>query len=466
MTHDIRIKRLSRQVAEGKISRRDALYRAAILGASTTALGATGRSAMAQGASPDASPVASPGASPAAAVSCYVAQGPQVEQLVLWTRSSADTSPNEWNALVAATERYTELTGTPVELVTVPDADFRTKLSQAAPGGDGPDVFGPVAHDWIGEVALQQIAMPWEEGELHGLEDIPQSVIDAVMYEGQIYGYPVFSETLGLYYNKDIIAEPPKTWEELVQKATEATEGDQFGFAFEILAPYYQGAFFHAYDSYIFKENDGTLDYSDIGLNNEGGVEAAKALRDMYWNQEPPMPEAILDQANAGAYLDGLFESGLLGMRISGPWLAPALRDAGINFGVAPLPTGPNGEQLQPFSGIQVFEVNAYSENIEAAKDLVNFMGCEGVALMIEGFNKPPVRNSLKEMAIEINPDLEAWMEAAEQAVPMPNIPQMAEVWQPWTDAMVGIITNNVSDEEVQALLDAAVEQIKANIQQ
>jgi maltose-binding protein MalE len=67
---------------------------------------------------------------------------------------------------------------------------------------------------------------------------------------------------------------------------------------------------------------------------------------------------------------------------------------------------------------------------------------------------------------MEINPNLVQYMEAAEKAVPMPNIPQMGQVWTPWGDAMVGIITNNVSDEEVQSLLDTAVEQIKANIQQ
>ena len=111
---------------------------------------------MAQDASPEAS----------AAVESYEPQGPQVDELVMWTRSSVDTSPNEWKALEDATGRYTELIGTKVKLVTVPDDDFRSKLSQAAPGGDGPDVFGPVAHDWIGEVALQQIAMPWEDGEI------------------------------------------------------------------------------------------------------------------------------------------------------------------------------------------------------------------------------------------------------------------------------------------------------------
>lgn len=157
----------------------------------------------------------------------------------------------------------------------------------------------------------------------------------------------------------------------------------------------------------------------------------------------------------------------MLGMRINGPWREPALRDAGVPFEISPLPTLPNGNPLQPFSGVQVFEVNAYGEQQDAAMDLVNFLGSnEGVSLMIEGFNKPPVRNSLREVAIEVNPNLAAVMDQVEVAVPMPNIPQMAQVWQPWGDAMIGIVTNNVSDEDVQALLDTAVEQIQANIEQ
>lgn len=458
MSHDKELRAIFDQVAAGTMSRRDALRKATVLGAAAAA-GTVGRVAAQDG---------SPSASPAANVaSSYEPQGPQVESLVLWTRSSPDSSVNEWNALMAATQRYSELVGTPVEMITVPDADFRTRLSLAAPEGDGPDIFGPVAHDWIGEVALQGIAMPWAQEDIQGFEDIPDNVIDAVTYEGQVYGYPVFSESLVLFRNTDIIPEAPETWDELVTMATEATTDEQWGFAFEILAQYYQGAFFHGFGSYIFKDNEGTLDYTDIGLNNEGGVEAAKFLRDMFNNDNPPMPEDLLDQTNAGAFLDGLEEAGMLGMRISGPWREPALRDAGIPFEISPLPTLPNGNPLQPFSGIQVFEVNAYGEQLDASIDLVTFLGSnEGVSLMIEGFNKPPVRDSLREVAIEVNPNLAAVMDQVEVAVPMPNIPQMAQVWQPWGDAMIGIITNNVSDEDVQALLDTAVEQIQANIEQ
>ena len=48
----------------------------------------------------------------------------------------------------------------------------------------------------------------------------------------------------------------------------------------------------------------------------------------------------------------------------------------------------------------------------------------------------------------------------------MPNIPAMNEVWTPWGDAMIAIVTENAPDEEVQTLMDQAVEQISANIQQ
>jgi arabinogalactan oligomer / maltooligosaccharide transport system substrate-binding protein len=459
MSHEKELRAIVEQVAAGTLSRRDALRKAAVLGAGAAALGVAGKTA-AQDASPEASPAG-------AAASSYEPQGPQVEKLTLWTRASPDASVNEWNALVAATERYTELAGTPVELVTVPDADFRTRLSLAAPEGDGPDVMGPIAHDWTGQLALQGIAMPWAAEDIHGFDDIPESVRSAVTYEGEIYGFPVFSESLALFYDKAIIPEAPTTWDELVQMATDATDGDQWGFAFEILAPYFQGAFFHAFGSYVFKNNDGTLDFEDIGLNNEGGVEAAKFLRDMFNTQTPPMPEDILDQTNAGAFLDGLQEQGLLGMRITGPWREAPLRDAGIDFGVAPLPTAPNGEPLQPFSGVQVFEVNAFGEQLDASMDLVNFLGStEGVSLMMPTFNKAPVRESMRQAALELNPNFAVFMEQVEKAVPMPNIPQMDQVWLPWTDAMVGIVQQNVSDEDVQALLDAAVEQIKTNIAQ
>lgn len=442
---------LAAKVVDGTMSRREALKRAGMLGVAAAAAGSVGQ-VVAQDATPAAEPTV------------YEPQGPKVEKLLFWTRSSPDSSINEWNALKAATDRYTELVGTPIEMVTVVDADFRNNLSLAAPTGNGPDVFGPVAHDWIGELALQEITLA--TNDLVGLEDIPQSSVDAVTYEGNVYGYPLFSESLLLYRDKDIIPEAPTTWDELVQMATDATKDDVWGFAFPLLEQYYAGAFFHAAGGYIFKNNDGTLDYNDIGLNNEGSVEAAKWLRDMFNNKVPPMPEDLIDRNNAGGFIDGIQEAGQLGMTIAGPWREPAVRDAGINYEFSKLPTAPNGVDLQPFSGIQVMCANAFGTQQEASLDLLNFLGSvEGVGLMFEGFNKAPVHSSMQAQAVEVSPTLGMVMEQVAVAVPMPNIPQMSQVWTPWGGALDGIVIENVSDEEVQSLLDAAVEQIKTAIE-
>lgn len=454
------------QVLSGKLSRREALRRAAGLGvaaAFASALFAAGGGvAGAQGAG------------------AYTPKGPKVDKLVFWTRSSKDTSKNEWDALQKAADNYTKAIGTKIDLVTVPDADFRSKLSIAAPSGNGPDVFGPLAHDWIGEIAYQKIAKVWPS--LPNQDDFSQQALQLVSLpvsetggtpapgaaaKVDIYALPLFTEALALVYNKDMVSEAPKTWDEVLSQAKDLTKGGNYGFAFQILTQYYEGPFFFAEGSYIFKQSNGIFDTADVGLNNAGGVAAARALRDMYYKKAPEMPEGVLDQANAGQILPGMMQAGQLAMTIDGPWSVPPLKDAGVNVGVAPLPTWTNGKPLTPFLGIQAMLVNAYGKQVEAATDFVSFMGStDQVVPMSVGFHKAPARASATDAAVKASPDFEAWIAQTKNANPMPNIPAMQKVWTPWGDAMVGILQKQASDAQVKQLLDTAVTQIKKNIQQ
>ena len=460
------------EVLQGKVNRRTALRRAAGLGLSagafTTMLAARATAVGAQEATPSpfASPGANPAASPAAAVP-YEPQGPAVERLVFWTRASQDTGPAEWNALVAVTQAYTQAIGSQVELVTVPDPDFRSRLSLAAPSGEGPDVLGPIAHDWIGELAIQRIALPLAQDQIANVSDFTEATLRLVSVDGQIYAIPLFTEALALVHNTDLVPQAPATWEELVSTATQITNGEVYGFGFPLLEQYYEGPFFFGFGSYIFPYENGEFNTEDIGLNNEGAVQAATFLRDMFHQQQPPMPEAVIDRANMGPVIDGMFEAGQLGMTIAGPWREPTLTAAGIPYGVATLPTLPNGQPMTPFLGIQAVSANAYGQQIEASLDFINFMGsANGIQLMIEGLNRAPARQSAVPAAIAINPTLETWAAQAASANPMPNIPAMGQVWTPWGDTMDAIIPNNLPDEEVKPLLDQMVETIQANIQQ
>jgi maltose-binding protein MalE len=187
----------------------------------------------------------------------------------------------------------------------------------------------------------------------------------------------------------------------------------------------------------------------------------------MYHKKTPPLPEATIDRPNMGTVTDGMMEGGKLAMTIGGPWRENPLKKAGIDYGVAKLPTLPDGKPMVPFLGVQVMAASAFSANKEAALDFISFATCgENATTLFKSFNKAPVRKSSAEAATKENPNVAIWSEQAADGVPMPNIPAMGNVWKPWGDAIDAIIPANAPDDQVKTLLDGAVEQIKTAIQQ
>ncbi len=398
--------------------------------------------------------------------SCETTAG-QVDRLVWWTR--VQEADPEWDEVQQIAQAYTERTGTPVEIINVPDADFRSRMSIAAPAGEGPDVFGPVAHDWVGEFAIQQIAAPIPENALKERDDIIEAALAAATLDGNLYGAPQFVESVALIYNKDMVPDPPQTWEELVEVANSLNQGDTYGFAFPLLEQYHEGPFLQGFGGYVFEYDPDTgFNVENIGLNNEGSIEAIKFLRDMYHQGRPQMPEVVIDRTNMHGVVEGMMEAGQLAMTINGPWREVPLQEAGINYGVAKLPTLPNGNPMRPFLGVQVLGVNAFSRNQEAALDLVNFITCtDNVVTYFGGSAKVPVRQSaLEAEAVQANPNIAIWNEQAQEGIPMPNHPAMANVWKPWGDAVDAIIPPNTPDDQIQQLMDNAVEQIRTAIRQ
>ncbi|MGH2530985.1 MAG: sugar ABC transporter substrate-binding protein [Thermomicrobiales bacterium] len=454
MKLDPRSAKLVDDFLRGRISRRQLVVRAAALGASVPVLTALNRPSLVS-AQEDGF-----GNTPKAE---------QVDRLILWTRSTPDAPNNtEWQNLTNMANAYTEATGTPIEMVTVPDADFKQKMGTLAPAGEGPDVYGPIAHDWIGEFAIQGIAAEIPEELIEGRDDFIPVAFEAATVEGTLAALPLFVESVGLIYNIDMVPTPPATWEELVTMATELTAGDVYGFGFPLLEQYHEGAFYHGFGSYIFQYAEGEFDIDDIGLNNEGGVTAAKFLRDMFHMQQPPLPPVAVDRTNMHVQQEGMMEASQIAMTINGPWREAPLTAAEINYGVAKLPTLPGGDPMRPFLGVQCWAASSHSQNLEAALDFISFAtGTNSVVEQFKGFVKAPVRQSaLGSEEVQANANMAVWTEQAADGVPMPNIPEMSQVWTPWGDAIDAIIPPNASDEDVQRFLDGAAEQIAEKIEE
>lgn len=111
--------------------------------------------------------------------------------------------------------------------------EYRERLQSALARGEGPDIF--------------RFHLTWVPMLKNELESIPSSVMSASQYEQTFYpiisenlksgasylGVPLMIDTLALYYNEDIFRaagkNPPTTWEELRQTASDLTVKDEQG---------------------------------------------------------------------------------------------------------------------------------------------------------------------------------------------------------------------------------------------
>lgn len=361
-----------------------------------------------------------------------------------------DSEGDEGDWLKMVIKDFTQLYGVEVTYEPVTHTDSPMKLKTDGPAGLGADVFS-APHDKVGDMVSSGLIYP---NDVLNPDDYLDAAVQGTSYNGIWYGYPDAIETYALFYNKDLAAEPPKTFEELIEFSKEFTDvsKNQYGFMMEVANFYYIYSFIGGYGGYVFG-NNGT-DRSDIGLNNSGAVEGMKFHQSLKEILPLNTADITYDIKNA------LFNEGKLAFNIDGPWAVKGHKDAGVNFGVAPLPLLPNGKHPTSFSGIRAFYVNSYTKYPNAAKLLAKYLtSSELLADRFESTNQiPPRKDLLESPAIKSDPVSAAFLEQAQYAQAMPNIPEMASVWVPMATALD---ENWNKGGDPKALLDNAVTSIE-----
>ncbi|MHC0036736.1 extracellular solute-binding protein [Pseudoneobacillus sp. C159] len=376
------------------------------------------------------------------------------EKLIVWE----DKDKSGWLEKVAAdfeSEYGIKIEYKEVEMAT----KMRDQLRLDGPAGTGPDIV-TLPHDQIGQVATEGLIAP-----LNVSDDtkalFSESSISAQTFDGKLYGLPKSSETPVFIYNKDLLSTPPATMDELYAFAKDYTKGDNYGFLALWDNFYFAHGIIGGMGGYVFNNNNGTLDPQDLGLNNEGAVQGAEYIQK--WYTEKLFPAGIVGESG-GSAMDGLFQEGKAASVMSGPWAFGPYKDAGVNIGMAAMPTLPNGEHVKTFMGVKGYHVSAYSENQEWATKFVEFMTSdENSKYRFEQTKEVPTNVALlNDPAIAEDEGARAVAEQSQYAVPMPNIPEMGEVWKPMADALQTVVTGKA---QPKAAMDAAVEQIKQNIE-
>lgn len=364
--------------------------------------------------------------------------------LVVWESQGPE---GEFMKLVTA--EFEKKYGVKVTYEEVGAVDAKGRLAQDGPAGVGADVFA-APHDHTGELVASGLIVENTLFIDRVKNDYMQAASDAVSFQGKVYGYPTAIETYGLFYNKDIFPEAPKSYDEIIAKAKTYNDAkaNKYAFMWDIGNAYFSHSFVAGGGGYIFGQ--GGTDKADVGIDSTGAIEGAKSLVAL---------KEILP-VNAGdsttQIIEGLFDEGKIGAIIDGPWAVQGRKDAGVNFAVAPLPKLTNGDQQSSFSGIRTLFVSAYSKYPIAAQLFASFATSDEMLLKRFETTKqiPPVKALMDADAIKNDPFVVPFLEQAQYAVPMPSIPEMGTVWTPYGAAFSSMWNDGVSPDE--ALKNAA----------
>lgn len=356
--------------------------------------------------------------------------------LLIWADETRAAVIEELGA--AFEEEY----GVSLEVQQFAFGDIRDQLKIQGPAGEGPDVIIG-AHDWLGELVTNSLVAPIDLGD--DAENFSPVAVQAFTYDGQLYGVPYAVENIALFYNTELVAEPPTTWEEVraISEEIRAADSEKYGFVIQQGDPYHFFPVMTSFGGYVFGlDEEGNYNAEDVGIDSEGSVAGLQFVVDM-------INDGLIPAGLDGNTAQTLFQDGTAAMYITGPWNVQAFTDAGTPFAIAPIPAGQEGgEAGAPFLGVQGFMVSAFSEQQDLAKVfLTEFIASEEVqTALYEAGDRTSALLSVSETVED--PNAAAFAAASATGLPMPAIPEMSAVWSFWGDAVTLAMQGEQTPEE------------------
>jgi len=336
----------------------------------------------------------------------------------------------ERTALKAVIDEFHAL-GTPIKVKVraVPFDAFNDKIKIVVPEGRGPDLF-IFAHDLVGAWSEMGIIEPlsnWTTAV--DLKPFLPSTVKALVYRNALYGLPLAFKCVALFYNKDLVSEPPTTFKELLTTAKSLTTKDRFGLVYEAANLYFHAPWLHAYGGAVLDEKD------DPVLNSEANLKAA-ALASALVREHEVTPMSV----NTGM-VSGYFNDGKAAMVINGPWMRGELAPT-LKYGVAPLPSV-EGNTAQPYLGVEAVYMNKQSRKKQAAMEVMRWLVSKASARVRFTVGKQPVANTAvwDDPKIARDEPMDGFLAQSKAAIPMPSSPRMQQIWTPYNSALLAIIS-------------------------
>ena len=219
-------------------------------------------------------------------------------------------------------------------------------IAQALPAawatGQAPDIATPnfdpnIIGQYLDTDSLLALDAIGDGEDQINVDKLAPAAIDAFTVDGNLYAVPANVATLQLYYNKDLfeaasIDGPPATVEEFRADAAQLTGDGVFGLSVAERETIQMWPILQ------------WLDGADIADDNACSVLDSEASIASLTTWADLAKQGIMPVGLTGAESDSLFSAGQAAMQLNGPWAAAGYLEAGINLGVAPVPTGVDGD--------------------------------------------------------------------------------------------------------------------------
>ncbi len=274
-----------------------------------------------------------------------------VTHIILWQGYGATTQPGETpnreaDSMHALVEEFNKThPGIAVELINYNNDNALAKLTVALQAGEAPDVtyqYGSSMPQIAAAPGIVDLTQRVQEPGFNWNDFYPGERAAATV-DGRVLGIPALVDNLAIVYNKDLfdkakLSYPTADWTwadfRAAAKAITDPATKTFGFAFPADAS--EDSVWH-FDAMLWEGGGDILnaDNTKAAFDSPAGVTALQTLADMAVTDK----SVYMDFQNANSA--PFFNSGKIGMMVTGPWDLPSFPD--VNYGVQIMPMFPGG---------------------------------------------------------------------------------------------------------------------------
>ncbi|MCG3221733.1 MAG: extracellular solute-binding protein [Candidatus Heimdallarchaeota archaeon] len=351
--------------------------------------------------------------------------------------------------------------GVDIVLQEQPSSSWLDKFISVAQTGESPDIF-LAKGSWFGELArleylqpLTPFLTPQKEAEF-----LP-SAIEGLSYENELWGLPLWFDSILLYYNKNLfdqagLSYPNSSWTDIdlinaAVKLTDSSENRIYGLVWATISPYMWPSFQYGFDHGPLYQN------GQIVVNDTASVNAMEFIYNLKYYHRC----VFYDDSSSSATQAFIADKGA--MLIYGGWYTPTLDALEINYGMQILPLiSSTNQRITPIVEVKGWGISKDAKNSSLCYDIISFLTTKETQEELIQYEQkvPTLLELINSPTVSDNPVINSQIEQIEYSQYHPLDP-IYNIYSDYMRAALQFIL--VDHKDIQTTLNGAQAGINAN---